>query len=162
MGWACLAADMLQHGKVYVVCLLNFFLGMAGANFAVANSRLAMSVMPVMGRNHFFALFTVFASLATGLAPICSGIVLDALQDFHFKIAGASIDRYALYFLFSSLILITACRRVSVLEEGKLTPPNYWRTRMNLLFGLQSRTSLKYFPALGDDVFVGTTTWNHW
>jgi hypothetical protein len=35
--------------------------------------------MPEMGRNHFFALFTVFASLSLGLAPIFWGVFLDTL-----------------------------------------------------------------------------------
>jgi len=54
---------------------LNYLiLGVAGGLFSIANTRIAMDTMPVMGRNHFFALFTVFASLSLGLSPIFWGV----------------------------------------------------------------------------------------
>jgi len=44
----------------------------------MSNTRLAMVVIPVMGRNHFFALYSVIGNVALGLAPIGWGILIDA------------------------------------------------------------------------------------
>src|SRR6185369_1099573 len=67
----------------YLLVGLNYLiLGVAGGLFSIANTRIAMDTMPVMGRNHFFALFTVFASLSLGIAPIAWGIFLDLLAHF--------------------------------------------------------------------------------
>lgn len=56
LGWFSLAAGLLspQSG---VVLLVNFLAGVAGAGFNVANSRMAFSIMPKAGRDHFFCAF---------------------------------------------------------------------------------------------------------
>jgi len=116
--WASVAAHE-GVGTAILVGTINLFFGVAGANFAVANARLAMHVMPAMGRNHFFALFTVVACLASGLAPILSGMALDALRSVHGHIGSFEVNRFSLYFGFSALLLLANCACVSWLTEGR-------------------------------------------
>lgn len=115
--WAWVAAYE-GSGNTVLVGTINFFFGVAGANFAVANARLAMHVMPAMGRNHFFALFTVVACLASGLAPILSGMALDALRLVQGQVGSFELNRFSVYFGFSALSLLVACACVSWLSEG--------------------------------------------
>src|ERR1700757_2501950 len=70
-------------------------LGVAGGLFSIANTRIAMDTMPEMGRNHFFSMFTVFASLSLGLAPIFWGVFLDALAKNEFSIGVFQVNRFS-------------------------------------------------------------------
>ena len=73
LGWFLVAAGVIPC-SIWVIGILNFASGVAGANFNLANVRIIMSTMPEMGRNHFFALFTVITSLGLGAAPVLWGI----------------------------------------------------------------------------------------
>ena len=55
-------------------------MGVANANYSLANTRLIMATMPALGRNHFFAYFTVVTSLGLGFSPILWGVGIDALR----------------------------------------------------------------------------------
>ena len=72
IGWFCISAGVMGRPSLVVAVLMTFS-GMTGVNYAVANSRLAMATIPVMGRNHFFAIYTVITSMAAGLSPIAWG-----------------------------------------------------------------------------------------
>jgi MFS family permease len=88
-------------------------LGVAGGLFSIANTRIAMDTMPEMGRNHFFALFTVFASLSLGLAPIFWGVFLDTLGKKEFSIGFFQVEKKGKPF-------DTAVRDVVILARLKL------------------------------------------
>src|SRR5262249_10827118 len=74
--WFFISAKLLAAG-IPEVSLIYLITGVAGGLFSIANTRIAMDTMPLMGRNHFFSLFTVFASVSLGLAPVVWGIFLD-------------------------------------------------------------------------------------
>ena len=102
-GWLLLAAGVLP-GWAMLVGVLNFCGGLGGAIFGVANTRIIMGSVPAMGRNHFFALFTVISGLGLGGAPIAWGALLDVLGTFEVSAWGLSANRYSIYFL--SLMLL--------------------------------------------------------
>src|SRR5207249_1394933 len=77
-GWAALAGEIIAP-SVWLIAALHLLTGYAGANFNLANVRITMATMPPMGRSHFFAFFTVIASLGLGVSPLVWGILLDAL-----------------------------------------------------------------------------------
>ena len=52
----------------------------------VANQRLAMAIVPAMGRSHFLALFSVVCGLTLGVFPVLWGIALDSLAGW--RVAG--------------------------------------------------------------------------
>ena len=119
VGWFALAAGVWP-GSWWAVALLNALLGVSSANFGVVNSALAMGVMPVMGRNHFFALYTVVTSLAMGASPILFGVILDALRDVSGEVGSWSINRYSLYFAITGAILGVTLLSVSILREHEM------------------------------------------
>ena len=65
VAWSLIAAGVVRC-SLALVAALNFFAGAASANFNLANVRITLATMPEMGRNHFFALFTVITSLGLG------------------------------------------------------------------------------------------------
>ena len=58
-----------------------------------------MATMPEMGRNHFFALFTVITSLGLGGAPIAWGMILDVIGSFEAVTGAFHWKRHSIYFL---------------------------------------------------------------
>jgi len=54
-------------------------MGLLAALVQMSNTRLAMAIVPVMGRNHFFAIYSVVNNVTLGLAPIGWGLLIDAV-----------------------------------------------------------------------------------
>ncbi len=107
----------------YLLIGFNYLiLGVAGGLFSIANTRIAMDTMPTMGRNHFFSLFTVFASLSLGLAPIFWGVFLDTLGKNEFSIGFFQVNRYSIYFVLLSLLGIVTFFLAKPLVEEKGKP----------------------------------------
>jgi len=98
LGWSLLATTLLPVTNL-TVGMLTFLSGLAGANFHLANSRMAMATMPEMGRNHFFALFTVVASLGLGGAPVIWGVSLDAIGTYELEVGQLVFRRHGIYFI---------------------------------------------------------------
>ncbi|MGH8046151.1 MAG: hypothetical protein ACREKL_02800, partial [Chthoniobacterales bacterium] len=107
--------------SIPIVCGLNFLTGLAAANFNVANTRIMMATMPEMGRNHFFALFTVITSLGLGAAPVMWGITLDAIGTYEVATGWFTWRRHSIYFVVLLLLDILAFFAVSGLQEGGAT-----------------------------------------
>jgi len=121
LGWFLVASRAIGHGPV-IIGTLNLLLGIAGANFGVANARLAMATMPLMGRNHFCALYTVITSLASGLTPILWGIALDVIGHRQAIHATISWNRYSIYFACAlATLLVTAVYAHWVHEDQRPT-----------------------------------------
>jgi len=97
-------------------------LGVAGGLFSIANTRIAMDTMPEMGRNHFFSMFTVFASLSLGLAPIFWGVFLDVLAKNEFSIGVFQVNRFSVYFILLALLGIVTFFLARPLVEKKGKP----------------------------------------
>jgi len=116
-GWFMLAASSAPAAP-WIVGLFNFLGGLAGAVFGVANTRIVMGSVPAMGRNHFFALFTVVSSLGLGIAPVFWGAALDALKGFAWSGDGWLLDRYGIYFGSLVLLALVDLLLVRRLHEG--------------------------------------------
>jgi len=101
-----------------VVGALNLLGGIAGAMFGVASTRIVMASVPLMGRNHFFALFAVLSGLALGATPMVWGAVLDLLGPLDIVVGSFHLNRYTIYFA-SILILALWVRWLAArLHEG--------------------------------------------
>ena len=99
-GWVGLASGLLAPG---FLCLILIFVlsGAAGSVIGLANVRLMMTVMPEMGRSHFFAVYSVITSLCLGFAPILWGICLDAMGGLRVVAGPHGVfewNRYSVYF----------------------------------------------------------------
>jgi MFS family permease len=119
--WVLLSSNLL-YSSASIVAIIYFILGIAGGLFSIANTRMAMDTMPVMGRNHFFSLFTVFSSLSLGLAPIGWGIFLDLLANLEARIGAFEINRYSIYFSLLVVLVIVTFILANPLVEKKGQP----------------------------------------
>ncbi len=120
-GWLLVAAQV-HPASPWLVGLLNFAGGLAGAVFGVANTRIVMGSVPVMGRNHFFALFTVVSSLGLGAAPVAWGAMLDAVGSRQMEVGPWMLDRYGIYFAALALLAVIDRFLVARLHEGGAAP----------------------------------------
>ena len=96
-GWVGIAGGLLAPGLAFVIAL-QFLMGLFTALINMANNRLAMAIVPAQGRNHFFALYSVFANVAMGLAPIGWGLLIDAIGARHAAWLGLDWNRYTVFF----------------------------------------------------------------
>ncbi len=119
--WLLISSNLLTTTPLMVV-LIYLILGVAGGLFGIANTRIAMDTMPLMGRNHFFALFTVFTSISLGLAPICWGIFLDSVGHAQFQLGLFHVNRYSLYFLMLTILIAITFVLANPLVEKKGEP----------------------------------------
>ncbi len=99
IGAWCLVAAGIVPGRLWLIAALNFLAGAASANFNLANVRITMATMPEMGRNHFFALFTVITSLGLGAAPVAWGVTLDVIGTYEAVTGVFHWKRHSIYFL---------------------------------------------------------------
>ena len=117
-GWLALAGHLLQP-TLPILLALQFLMGLTAALANMANVRLAMAIIPVMGRDHFFALFSVVASLAMGISPILWGVFIDALRGLDCVWHGFGINRYSLFFAAVGLVFSVTFGFCQRLEEPK-------------------------------------------
>ena len=117
LGWGAVAAHLLpfQWGIIF------FQQATAGDGLALYNSahmRLLMGTVPAMGRSHFFALFSVAASLVAGLAPLGWGLLTDAMRSVKFG-TGVEVNRFVILYVTMTLILIPAMVALRRIEEAR-------------------------------------------
>jgi len=96
-GWLVVA------GRVFPVALTNvlllvFLMGLLAALVSMSNTRLAMAIIPVMGRNHFFAIYSVVNNVALGLSPIGWGLLIDAVGARSPVWLGVEWNRFTIFF----------------------------------------------------------------
>jgi MFS family permease len=70
-----------------------------------------------MGRNHFFAIFSVLGSLSLGLAPILLGLLIDAIGQLQIPWLGLEWNRYSIFFAATGLVFLVALTLARQLEE---------------------------------------------
>ena len=102
-----------------VLLALQFLMGLTSALVNMANVRLAMAIIPVMGRDHFFALFSVVGSLMMGLSPILWGLLIDSLRGLDVAWPGFALNRYSLFFALTGLVFVVTFGLCQRLEEPK-------------------------------------------
>jgi MFS family permease len=97
IGWLVLAGH-LAHPQFGLVLFLELLMGFSYALVNMNNTRLAMVLAPVMGRSHFFALYSVVANLTLGLAPMFWGLVIDAFGPRQIRWRHFELNRFSLFF----------------------------------------------------------------
>lgn len=117
-GWGLLAGGVWLPGLLLIL-VLQFFMGLLAALVSMAITRLAMAIVPVMGRNHFFALYSVVGSLALGLSPIFWGLVIDGIGQNQRVWMGVEWNRFSLFFAAVVLVFLVTLILARRLEEPK-------------------------------------------
>lgn len=114
IGWLLLAAGAVPARFRFLVAI-EVLMGFAYALVNVNNTRLAMLLVPEMGRSHFFAMFSVVANLALGLAPVAWGLVIDAFGNRRYSGFGLELNRFSFFFVCALAIFsvtLILCRRL--------------------------------------------------
>jgi len=140
-GWALLAGGVVP-ARLALVLMLQLGMGLGYAVFSMANTRLAMAVVPIMGRDHFFALFSVVSSVALGIAPVLWGVGIDAIGSGETSRAGFAFNRFSLFFL-----LVTAACALTAALSRRLDEPHA-ADMEDLLRDLLARTPLRSWMRL--------------
>jgi MFS family permease len=96
-GWLLLAGRVFPVALANVL-LLQFLMGLLAALVSMSNTRLAMAIIPAMGRNHFFAIYSVINNVALGLSPIAWGLLIDAVGGRRDAWLGLEWNRFTIFF----------------------------------------------------------------
>jgi hypothetical protein len=121
-GWAVLSGGVFPV-KLSLVLTLQFLMGLLAALTQMANTRLAMAVIPVMGRHHFFAIYSTVGNVTLGLAPIAWGLLIDAVGAHSPRWLGLSWNRYTVFFAAAALaytITLVLARRLHEPEAASM------------------------------------------
>lgn len=113
-GWICLAGKLIAP-TLGVLIALQFLMGLCASFVTLSNTRLAMAIIPPMGRSHFFALFSVVANLTLGISPIFWGLSIDSAHSLHWFWRGFEWNQYSLFFGAVALmffVTLALCRRL--------------------------------------------------
>lgn len=117
-GWLLLAGRVLP-ANLTVLLPLQLVMGLLLALVNMSTTRLAMAVVPVMGRNHFFALYSVLANVTLGLAPVGWGLLIDALGAHEWHLLGLDWNRYTIFFAATAGVFALTLWFTHSLEEPK-------------------------------------------
>jgi MFS family permease len=115
-GWIVLSGRLVPL-KLGLILILQFLMGLLAALIQMANTRLAMAVIPVMGRNHFFAIYSVVGNVTLGLAPIGWGLLIDALGMRSPVWLGLAWNHYTVFFAAAGLAFLATLVVARRLEE---------------------------------------------
>ncbi|MCG3148049.1 MAG: hypothetical protein PCFJNLEI_01491 [Verrucomicrobiae bacterium] len=115
--WAAVAARVVAP-TLWLVVLMQMSAALSVALYTLPNTRLAMAVVPEMGRSHFFALFSVTTSVTAGIFPIVWGMGMDAVGDWTARWATWEWNQYSLVFTGAVLIM-----GVSLFFRARLLEP---------------------------------------
>ncbi|MCU0772481.1 MAG: MFS transporter [Verrucomicrobia bacterium] len=105
-GWMAIAGRLVPP-HLTLLLALQFLMGLLAALTNMANNRHAMAVIPTMGRNHFFAIYSVVSNVTLGLAPIGWGLLMDVFGARAPLWLGLEWNPYTLFFA-ASLIAFAA------------------------------------------------------
>jgi MFS family permease len=117
-GWMLIAGQVLPIA-IGLVMLLQFFTVLLTAVVQMSNIRLAMEIVPVMGRNHFFAIYSVITNVTLGLAPIGWGLLIDAVGNRSAVWLGLDWNRFTIFFAGAALALLAGLVLTRRLEEQR-------------------------------------------
>ncbi|MDE3066179.1 MAG: MFS transporter [Verrucomicrobiota bacterium] len=142
-GWIAVAGGAVSAGLPLVLAL-EFLMGLFAALVGMAANRLAMAVIPPMGRNHFFALYSVFANVTLGLAPVGWGLLIDAVGEHQAKWLGLAWNRYTVFFAAAALAFFITLLMARRLDEPEAVSMETLLTR--LLVESPQRFWLRFWP----------------
>lgn len=137
LGWLTLAGKTL-HPSLPLVVLLQLLMGFAYALMNINQTRLAMVLVPEMGRSHFFALYSVVGNLTLGVTPILWGLAIDLSSQLRLTFTFWELNRYSLFFLgtlAAFAIALFLCRHLdepramdidSLIRDILRTPQRLW------------------------------------
>ena len=126
-SWASLSAHLLPL-TWWGVLLIQVSSGVAIAALNLGNQRMAMGIVPVMGRSHFLALFSVVNGLTSGVLPIVWGIALDSLAGWHHAWSHWEWNHFSVLYLSLALVaLLAQVWHARLTEPRAMTTEEFFR-----------------------------------
>jgi len=119
-GWGALAGGGMTVSLGFVLGL-QFVMCLLAAAVNMANNKLVMGIVPAMGRNHFFAIYSVVSNVTLGLAPIAWGLLIDAVGERTSVWLGIEWNRFTVFFAGAAVAFAVMLGLVQRLEEPKAT-----------------------------------------
>jgi MFS family permease len=122
LGWT-LVAGRIWSPAIPLIVVLQVVMGLGSALVTMANLRLAMTIIPAMGRSHFFALFSVVGNLTQGIAPVLWGLFIDAVGSHQITWHGFQGNRFSLFFAAVTVVFglaLCLCRRLDEPEAASM------------------------------------------
>jgi len=122
VGWSSLSGGIWSL-KLWLIIALEFLMGLLAALVQMSNTRLAMAIIPVMGRNHFFAIYSVVNNVTLGLAPIAWGLLIDAVGTRSPMWLGLAWNRFTIFFVAAAcayLATLVLARRLDEPEAASM------------------------------------------
>jgi len=117
-GWMALSGGLLSAGG-FLILSLQLCMGLLAALVQMSITRLAMEVIPISGRNHFFAIYSVVGNVVLGLAPVGWGLMIDAWGARAPVWLGLAWTRYTFFFGAAALVFFAALVTAQSLEEPR-------------------------------------------
>ncbi len=117
LAWIAMAGGVLAP-RLATILVLQFLMGLFNALVAIAFNRLAMTVIPPMGRNHFFALYSVASNVTLGLAPVAWGLLIDYVGGWRGQALGLNWNQFTIFYA-----LALAVFGLGLVLAGKLHEP---------------------------------------
>lgn len=117
-GWGALAGGAVRPA-LGLILALQFLMGLLAAAVSMANNKLAMSIVPALGRNHFFAIFSVVSNVTLGLAPIAWGLLIDAVGRHAPVLLGLEWNRFTVFFAGAAVAFAALLGFVQRLDEPR-------------------------------------------
>jgi MFS family permease len=117
-GWIALAGGAWE-ASIGLILGLQFAMGLLAAAVNMANNKLVMGIVPAMGRNHFFAIYSVVTNVVLGLSPIAWGLLIDAVGTRTPHWLGLEWNRFTVFFLGAALAFALTLLVSRRLDEPK-------------------------------------------
>ena len=143
LGWMGLSGGAFPIG-LFAILTLQFAMGLLAALIQMANTRLAMAIIPVMGRNHFFAIYSVVSNVTLGLAPIAWGLLIDLVGTRSPLWLGIEWNRFTVFFAGAALASIGTLLLVRRLEEPQAVSME--ELLREILIQTPQRVWLRFWP----------------
>jgi len=115
-GWLLLAGGALPI-RLSVLLVLQYLMGLLAALVQMSNTRLAMAVIPTMGRTHFFAIYSVVNNVTLGLAPVGWGLLIDAIGARSANWLGLNWNRFTVFFAAAAMAYVITLALARRLHE---------------------------------------------
>jgi MFS family permease len=141
--WIALAGGALA-AHLPLILVLQFFMGLFAVLVGMATSRLAMATIPALGRNHFFVLYSVFANVVLGFAPILWGLIIDLIGARETVLLGIHWNHYSIFFALVLLVFAGTLALASRLHEPKAASLEALLT--DIMFESPQRLWLRVWP----------------
>jgi MFS family permease len=140
--WTSVAAGLFPFNW-WVIAFQSSIWAVGYSMFIIANTRLAMSIVPALGRSHFFAVFSVSQSVVGGLIPVVWGIMLGAIGLWQGGWQGWNWNGFSIMYGLGVVLMIAAIFALRVVHEEKtMTTEDFFH---EVMVASPSRTIARIF-----------------